>query len=148
MKLARWNRFGNLGNLLQQFQSEMSSLFDRFSDGNNRFEMGAYPALNVWEDADHVYLEAELAGVEFKDLVIDITGGNQLTVKGERKPPVPEQGLWHRQERTFSAFSRSLILPFAVDVDKIDARLANGVLQLKLAKHESAKPRKITVKAE
>lgn len=148
MKLTRWSPFGNLWNPLQQFQSEMNRLFDRYSDGGSRFEQPGFPALNVWEDTDSVFVEAELPGVEFKDLEIYVTGGNQLTVKGERKPAVPERGVWHRQERTFGAFSRSLTLPFAVDADKVDARLENGVLQIRLAKHESAKPRKIAVKGE
>ncbi len=45
----------------------------------------------------------------------------------------------------FGAFSRSLTLPFAVDAEKVDARFENGVLTVKLTKHESAKPRNIAV---
>jgi HSP20 family protein len=127
----------------------MNRLFDRYGNGANRlFGLGGYPAVNLWEDNDNVYLEAELPGVEFKDLEIYVSGGNELTLKGERKPAVPERGVWHRQERTFGAFSRSLTLPFPVDPDKVEARLENGVLFVKLAKHEAAKPRKIKVKAE
>jgi len=149
MRQSRWNPLANLWNPLQQFQSEMNQLFNRWAgDGGRASGVGGFPALNVWEDPDNVFLEAELPGVEFKDLEIYVTGGNQLTLKGERKPTLPERGLWHRQERTFGPFSRTLTLPFAVDADKVDARLENGVLVVKLAKHESAKPRKITVKAE
>src|SRR5271165_1567003 len=43
------------------------------------------PAVNVWEDAEAVYVDAELPGLDFKDLEIYVTGGNQLTIKGERK---------------------------------------------------------------
>ena len=68
--------------------------------------------------------------------------------KGERKPQVPEKATCHRQERGFGSFVRVLTLPFEVNRDNVDARFENGVLQVKLAKHESAKPRKITVKAE
>ena len=149
MKLTRWSPFGGLWNPLQQFQSEMNRLFDRYGNGANRlFGLGGYPAVNLWEDNDNVYLEAELPGVEFKDLEIYVTGGHELTLKGERRPVTPDGGIWHRQERSFGAFSRTLTLPFAVDPDKVDARLENGVLTIKLAKHESAKPRKIAVKAE
>jgi HSP20 family protein len=104
--------------------------------------------LNVWEEKDNVLVEAELPGLDLKDLEIYVTGGNQLTIKGQRKPNVPEKGVWHRQERQFGTFSRSLTLPFPVDAEKVDAKLENGVLQVRLAKHESAKPRKIPVKAE
>ena len=120
------------------------------SDGGTGqgFGVVAFPALNVWEGGDQVSVEAELPGLDLKDLEIYVTGGNQLTLKGERRPTLPERGLWHRQERNFGPFSRTLALPFAVDADKVDARLENGVLTVKLAKHESAKPRKIAVKAE
>jgi HSP20 family protein len=135
-----------LWNQLQQFQGEMNRLFDRWGDGG--LSATAFPALNVWEEADQVFVEAELPGLDLKDLEIHVTGGNQLTIKGERKPNLPEKGVWHRRERAFGNFVRTLTLPFPVDPDKVDARLENGVLLVKLAKHESARPRKIPVKAE
>ena len=146
MKQTRWSPFNHGWNPLQQFQTEVNRLFDRFA-GEGR-GAGGYPALNVWEDPEGCYVEAELPGVELKDLEIFVTGGNQLTLKGERKPVEAEKGIWHRQERGFGTFGRTLTLPFAVDADKVEARLDNGVLTVKLAKHESAKPRKIVVKAE
>jgi HSP20 family protein len=149
MRQTRWNPFGNAWNPLRQLQQEMGRLFDRWSDeGERLFGHAGYPALNVWEDNDAVYVEAELPGVEFKDVEVLVTGGNELTVKGERKPTAPESGVWHRQERSFGVFSRTVTLPFAVDADKVEAKLDNGVLQVRLAKHESARPRKIAVKAE
>jgi HSP20 family protein len=125
----------------------MNRLFDRWA-GDDGQGLGGFPALNVWEDGEFCHVEAELPGVELKDLEITVTGGNQLTVKGERRPLTPEKGVWHRQERGFGPFSRSLALPFHVDAEKVEARLENGVLTVRLAKHESARPRKITVKAE
>jgi HSP20 family protein len=134
---------------LQQFQNEMNRLFDRWGDGGGRAGGAAtFPAVNVWEENDEVFVEAELPGLDLKDLEIYVTGGNQLTLKGERKPFAPETGVWHRQERAYGHFTRGLTLPFPVDADKVDARLENGVLLVRLAKHESARPRKIQVKAE
>ncbi|HWG44866.1 MAG TPA: Hsp20/alpha crystallin family protein [Gemmataceae bacterium] len=148
MQSSRWQSFSPVWNQLQQFQHEMNHLFDRWTDGNPFTGPVAFPLLNVWEDGDRVCVEAELPGLDFEDLEIYVTGGNQLTIKGERKPCVPDQGVWHRQERAFGSFSRSLTLPFPVDADKVDAHLVNGVLQVELSKHESARPRKIPVKAE
>jgi HSP20 family protein len=147
MLLSRWRPFNPVWNQLQQLQSEMNRLFDRWGDGNDR-GAGTFPAVNVWEEGDAVYVEAELPGLERNTLEIYITGGNQLTLKGERKPVVPEKGVRHRQGRGFGTFVRVLTLPFPVDSEKVEAHFENGVLQLKLAKHESAKPRKITVKAQ
>jgi HSP20 family protein len=127
----------------------MNRLFDRWGNGgwvDNG--AGVFPAVNVWEEGDQVCVEAELPGLDLKNLEIYVTGGNQLTLKGERRPNVPEKGVWHRQERNYGSFTRVLTLPFLVDADKVEAKLENGVLLVKLAKHESAKPRKIQVKGE
>ena len=151
MRLSRWQSFNPVWNHFNQLQSEMNQLFDRWSDGGSRFLgnlVGAFPPVNVWEDPDTVHVEAELPGLDLKDLEIYVTGGNQLTIKGERKSQLPEKGVRHREERAYGAFSRVLTLPFPVDADKVDARFDNGVLLVNLPKHEAAKPRKINVKAE
>jgi HSP20 family protein len=107
-----------------------------------------FPPVNLWEEDDQVFVEAELPGLDLKSLELFVTGGNELTLKGERKPSVPGKGVWHRQERLHGSFTRTLTLPFLVDSDRVEAKLENGVLLVRLAKHESARPRKIAVKAE
>jgi len=150
MTSTRWQSFTPLWNNLQQFQGEMNRLFDRWNGNGNPLggAFAVFPTVNVWEENGEVFVEAELPGLDLKDLEIYVTGGNQLTLKGERKPTAPEDGAWHRRERAFGSFVRTLTLPFPVDADKVEAKLENGVLVVKLAKHESAKPRKIPVKAE
>jgi HSP20 family protein len=148
MNLSRWQPYSPLWGQLQQMQSEMNRLFDRWGGAGGVPGGAGYPAVNVWEDADSVFVEAELPGLDLKDLEIYVTGGNQLSIKGERKQVNPGKGIWHRQERGFGTFTRLLTLPFEVNADKVEARLENGVLFIKLAKQESAKPRKISVKAE
>jgi HSP20 family protein len=148
MKLTRWSPFATLWNPLSQFQSEMNRLFDRWAGDVPLSALGGFPPLNVWEECDHCFVEADLPGVELKDLEILVSGDNELTLKGERHDVNLDKGVWHRQERSFGAFSRMLTLPFAVDPDRVEAKLENGVLTIKLAKHESAKPRRIAVKAE
>jgi HSP20 family protein len=134
---------------LQQVQNEMNRLFDRWGeDGGRQLRWSNYPPVNVWEDGDVLLIEAELPGLKLGDLEIYVTGNNQLTLKGERKPSIPEKAARHRQERGFGKFVRTISLPFAVDPNNVDAHLDNGILQVKLAKHESAKARKIVVKGE
>lgn len=147
MVLSRWQSFNPVWNQLQQFQDEMNRLFDRWGNGSSMASL-RFPALNVWEEGEEVFVEAELPGLDLKDVEIYVSSGNQLTIKGEQKACLPDKGVWHRQERTFGSFTRSLSLPFAVDADKVDAHLENGVLHIRLTKHESARPRKIPVKAE
>jgi HSP20 family protein len=146
--MARWQPFNPVLNQLQQLQSEMNRLFDRWGGPDGNRETVAYPPVNIWEEGEAVYVEAELPGMNQNDLEIYVTGGNQLTLKGQRKPSVPEKSVRHRQERGFGNFVRVLTLPFPVDADHVDAHFEDGVLQVKLAKHESAKPRKIQVKAQ
>jgi HSP20 family protein len=141
--------FHPVWNQLQNFQHEMNRLFDRWNeDGGPTYGSAAYPSLNVWEAGEALYVEAELPGLNLDELEIYVTGNNQLTLKGERKPAMPDKAVRHRQERGFGKFTRTLTLPFPVDPDKVEARLENGLLQIKLAKHESARPRKIVVKGE
>lgn len=147
MRLSRWEPLG-MWNQMQQLQNEMNRLFDRWGDGGGLAATVAFPAVNVWEDAESVHVDAELPGLDLKDLEIYVTGGNRLAIKGERKPALPEKTVYHRQERGCGAFVRVLTLPFDVDSARVDARLENGILTIRLAKHEAAKPRKIAVKAQ
>lgn len=150
MLTTRWDAFTDLWGKMSQFRNEMDRLFESFGLGNGPWPTlaTAYPAVNVWEDDDHVYAEAELPGMELSDLEIYVRCGNQLTIKGERKEPSAGNAYWHRQERGFGSFTRVLTLPVNVDPDKVEARLHNGVLVIIMPKSEMARPRKISVKVE
>lgn len=140
---SQWDLRGDMSRL----QNELNRVFGRLGDVRDAFGPTSYPALNVWQDDDHVYVEAELPGFELDDLVIYVTGANQLSLKGERKQPnLGTKAAWHRQERGYGSFSRVCDLPFDVDADKVAAELKQGVLLVKLPKHEEVKPRRIQVK--
>ncbi|GIW82177.1 MAG: molecular chaperone Hsp20 [Gemmatales bacterium] len=131
---------------MAQFRREMNRLFDTFAQGWPTLA-AAYPALNIWEDEEALYAEAELPGMELDELEIYVTGNDQLTIKGERKRSTDNNWTWHRQERGFGSFTRVVTLPLPVDADKIEAKFKNGVLTIRMPKTEAAKPRKITVTA-
>ena len=148
--LTRWHPFRELRHEMRRFQREMDRLF-----GHRGFDFESWPALavsyppvNLREDDDFVYAEAELPGLRLSDVEITVAGDNQLTIKGKREQAAPEKVEWHRQERGFGSFERVLSLPVSVDAAKVEARLENGVLSIKMAKSPAAKPRKIPVKAE
>lgn len=124
--------------------------FERLLTGNGfrAFNVTAFPAINMWEDDNNLYVEAELPGFDMSQVEITVTGDNQLSIKGERKQPELENGTWHRQERGFGKFSRMIELPEPVDADKVTAEFKYGVLTITLPKKEEAKPRKIEVKVE
>src|SRR6516165_8035461 len=108
---------------------------------------GAYPPINVFEDQDGTVIVAELPGLDPGK--IEIAGqGRTLTLRGERKR---EEGVnpsgYHRRERPFGEFSRSIQLSDDLDMSKATAKYESGVLMLKVPKAEAAKPRQITVNA-
>jgi HSP20 family protein len=107
---------------------------------------GVFPLINLTEDKDNYYLRAELPGVTAADLDIQ-TAHNDIVVSGERK--AAEQGenvRFHRRERDAGNFSRIVKLPTEIDGNKIEARLALGVLTVTIPKAEVAKPRQIQIK--
>ena len=132
---------------LNRLSREMDRLFASNGTGTGRsISAGTYPALNVWEGADHLYAEAELPGFCGDDLEVYVTG-NQLTIQGERRQPEKEGGTWHRQERGYGKFSRMVELPGELDGNNVSAEFKNGVLMITLPKSEAVKPRRIDVKA-
>jgi HSP20 family protein len=130
-----------------QLQKRINRLFEPWNGGVSWLNLAAtFPAINIWEEGDNVYAEAELPGLKQEKIEIYVTDGDQLTLQGERTPETPEGGLWHRQERGFGKFARTLTLPCSVNADKVEARFENGVLHVVLPKAPEAKPRKIEVK--
>ena len=106
-----------------------------------------YPALNVWSNEDETVVTAELPGFAPEDVEISVEGST-LTLRGSREgEESKEEENYYRRERWSGKFERSLRLPATVDADKVEAEFSNGVLSIKLPKAESAKPKKIRVKA-
>jgi len=147
---TRWQPLGDVRAEMQRLQNEMSRLLGRFdlSDAVAAVTGTEYPALNVWEDVDNLYVEAELPGLELDDLEIYVNGSNLLSLQGERQQPESGAGTWHRQERSFGKFSRAFELPTDVDADAVQATLKEGILTITLPKRAEAKPRRIAVKVD
>ena len=80
-----------------------------------------------------------------EDVEVNVVG-DELSVKGQRKPAKGENLTYHRQERETGEFSRFLTLPTAVNAEKVEAVLRDGVLTITLPKAEGAKPKRIEVK--
>lgn len=109
---------------------------------------GAYPPINVFEDKEgSLVIIAEAAGLDPDQIEL----GNQrltLTVHSQRKPRDGDKAVgFHRRERSFGEFSRSVQLPEDYDAQKAEAKYQNGLLIVRVPKAETAKPRRITVAA-
>jgi HSP20 family protein len=108
---------------------------------------GAYPPINVFDSVEGAVIVAEVPGLDPGQ--IELGGqGRTLTVRSERTPLAGEQAVgYHRRERSFGAFSRSIQLPEDLDLQKASAKYENGLLTIRVPKAESAKPRQIAIQA-
>ena len=145
MLLRLRNPWNSMWPELNRLQGELERAFGRAGLGKS--STGSFPALNIWEDTDTLFVEAELPGFELTYLEIYLDGENHLTLKGERKQPELENASWHRRERGYGSFSRSIELSSDVNADKVTANLKAGVLLISLPKKEEVKPRRVEVKA-
>lgn len=105
------------------------------------------PALDLSETKDKVIVKIELPGIDPKDIEVTVQG-DMLTVKGERKQEREEKEEdYHRVERVYGSFCRSLRLPATAEHDKVAATYKDGILKLTIPKKEEAKAKKIEVKS-
>lgn len=142
MLTMRSNRWSTLNG----FRDEVDRLFGEvFSGLPAAGFVSAYPALNVWEDAEHIRVEAELPGLKLADLEVMINE-NDLTIRGRRDSDDAEGVTYHRRERGVGAFSRTIRLPVAIDADHVEATMNQGVLLITLPKAPEARPRKIEIR--
>jgi HSP20 family protein len=131
---------------MNRLQRDMNRFFGDMMTGYTR-TAPSYPAINVWADEESALITAEIPGVQQEDLEINVTG-DTLTIRGERKiEALPDNARYHRKERSFGKFNRNVQLPYTVDVNKVDAKFKNGVLEIVLPRIEAEKPKTITVKA-
>ncbi len=143
MALVRWDPIRELDSL----QGDMNRLFDRFFEGRTPSATSRrwIPAMDLVETDDHLVLRGDLPGMTEDDIEIEIKDG-VLTVSGERKSESEEKEEgYHRVERAFGSFSRSLTLPQGVDADKVEAHFDKGVLEVKIPKPAEAKPTRVEI---
>jgi HSP20 family protein len=104
------------------------------------------PALDISERKDAYLVTVELPGVEADDLDITMEDG-LLTIQGERHfAHDSSEQQFHRVERRYGAFRRSITLPAQVQAEQIEASFDNGVLQIVVPKAEEAKPKRIQIR--
>lgn len=144
MALPTRVQHGNAVDPFESAQRDLSTVLNRFFGGQDGGTRLAPFGVDVREDADHLYVEAELPGFSKED--VEITLENQtLTIQAERKEETEKKGELLLHERRYRQFLRSFTLPPTVDEKSVDAKLSDGVLKITLNKREETKPRKISV---
>lgn len=148
MALVRWDPAVEVDSL----QSEVNRLFDGFfggsrgAGGNGSAPARRWvPAMDLAETEDHLVLTADLPGLGEEDISIEIKDG-VLTISGERRGSDEQSGRgFHRMERSFGRFSRSLTLPDGIDADRVAAGFDRGVLEVRIPKPAERKPHKVEI---
>ena len=140
-------RFTSPFNQLERMRRELGEMLGEYSPEQWELPTGVFPLTNITEDEDNIYLRAELPGIKADAIDISITG-NSLSLSGERKISSEDEKVkYHRRERESGTFRRMSKLPSLVDVSKVAAHSADGVLTVTLPKADEAKPRQIPIKA-
>lgn len=141
--LTRWDPFQEMVTL----REAMNNLLEEsFVPGLPARSGGAFaPALNLSETPDAYHVEVAVPGMKAEDLALTYENG-VLTISGEVKQDEEKKGHnYHRIERRYGRFSRSITFPTTINGNAIAAKLEHGVLQLTLPKAEEVKPRKISI---
>ena len=141
--ITRWDPFQDVLSLREAMNQLMEESFVRPAAAQSGKNF--VPALDFSENAEGYLVEAALPGVKPEDVEVTVEN-NVLTIKGEtRQEKEDKQRSFHRIERRFGSFQRTIALPNTVKPDAIKASLEHGVLRLEIPKAEEVKPRKISV---
>jgi len=144
--LMEWRPFREVSRLRREMDRFWDDYFGSGRRGLQPLQAEFAPAVDVTETAEAIVVKAEVPGMDAKDINISITG-DVLTIKGEKKSEREEkEENYHIVERSYGSFSRSLALPGAVKVDKIEAKYDKGVLTVTCPKKEEVKPKAIEIK--
>ena len=144
MTLVRWDPFQEL----VSWSNRLNRTLTDPTTGRTEDAFGAWtPPVDIFEKDSNLVIRAELPGVDKKDIDVRIENG-VLTLHGERKQEttINEENAY-RMERVYGTFTRSFSLPTTVDPSKINALFKDGILELMVPKLETAKPKRIEIKA-
>ena len=144
MALVRWDPAREVDTL----QTDLNRVFDTFFGGRTQNAGQRWiPAMDLVETDDHLVLKADLPGLDADDVEIEVKDG-VLTVSGERKTEHEDSSNgYHRVERSYGRFSRSLSLPQGVQADQVQAEFDKGVLEVRIPKPAERKPHRVEIGA-
>jgi HSP20 family protein len=135
-----------LENLLEPWREV--DRFNRSAFRNLSPGLVEFPPVNLWKNEDKAVITTEIPGVDLGGVEINVVG-TTISLRFERKREELNEGeSYTRNERWYGEFSRTIELPFNVQVDKVSAKFSKGILYIEMPRAEAEKPRKITVQAE
>lgn len=149
--LNRWNPIRELEDLQQNLLTAFRPTGILYPVNGGASGVPAYPSwtpsMDAIETEKGYLISAELPGMKKEDVTVMLEH-DVVSVRGERKPAYGEESespTWHLSERHFGSFERSISIPKDVDPSSLEAELKDGVLFLRFAKKQEARPRLIEV---
>ncbi|HDQ99820.1 MAG TPA: Hsp20/alpha crystallin family protein [candidate division WOR-3 bacterium] len=141
--LVRWDPFREVTSLRDDIERLFDSVYGRYP--RERSEISWAPPLDIEETDTNIVIRAEIPGMKKDDIKISLTG-DTLCISGERRHEAEQkEKTFHRIERAYGRFLRTLALPADVDGAKVKAGYKDGVLELTLPKSEKARSRDIAI---
>src|SRR5436309_11056057 len=139
--LVRWDPFREVAAMQNQLSRLLTGAFESTGNGSQSW----VPTLDAWETDDELVYAFDLPGVPQDKISVEVEDGT-LTVSAERErsQEVSEER-YHRFERRFGSFARTVGLPQGVTEDSIKASYKEGVLEIHVPKPEQVKPKKIEI---
>ena len=146
MAITRWDPFRDLSILQERMNRVFEDAAGRGWKGEEPSPTTSWsPAVDIYETDNQIMVQAELPGIEKKDIALQLEN-NVLTLKGERRfEKETKQENYHRIERSYGGFSRAFTIPTIVDEEKIRADYKDGILKIELPKKEQVKSKQIKI---
>ncbi len=146
MSIVRYDPFRDLRTLQEEVNRLFTGNIARGFDDEGIARGAWSPSVDIYENKDHIVLEAELPGMKREDFDLSVEN-NVITLRGERHfEKKDESDNYHRVERAYGSFTRSFTLPNSVTAEGANAEYSNGVLRVTLPKREETKARRIEIK--
>ena len=145
--ITRWDPFKEMDELQKRVSSILGLVPLRRAEHRDETMTVAEwsPLVDIAEDEKEYLIKAELPEVKKEDVRVTVENG-VVTITGERKFEKEEKGKkYHRIEWSYGSFVRSFSVPDNADDSKVAAEFKDGVLKVRLAKSDKAKPKQIEV---
>jgi HSP20 family protein len=151
--LTRWEPIREMVTLREAMDRLFDDPFTRpFNLTGGSFSGSFVPAIDLYQTADDVVVQAALPGFGANDVQITVTN-DVLTLRGESRwqdgnGNGDKNFTYHLREHRFGSFERSIALPVPVQSDKAKAEFQNGILTITLPKAEAVRPKTISIKTK
>ena len=141
------SRVSPLFSEFQRLEQELDEFFTGvtpWAGGIRSLPPGTFPAVNVASSADTVTVYLFAPGIDARSLEISLQQ-NVLSVGGRREASPAPNATYYRSERFEGEFRRVIALPEDIDPDKVEASYREGIVEIRVQRRESSRPRQIEI---